>query len=693
MLVPGIQALRGIAVVAVILNHYHQPLLPGGFLGVDIFFVISGFVVTKSLLRISTKNSVTYLLTFYSKRAKRIAPALIVFIGITFTLLFFLAPPNIYTQRTGALALVGLSNLYLAIHGNNYFGLDTQFNLFAHTWSLGIEEQFYVLLPLVFLFLNVTSQNSVSRRTTLFLGLIVCSFLTFVFLRNNISLQYYSPVARFWELMLGSIAFQLYDQGRLRIDRYFSKFFLLIIGICLMLGDQYFLFSAPASCIASTLLILSVSSEAKKNQCGLVAYLSTISTPLKSILIYLGTISFSLYLYHFPIIRLLNLPGYWALLQFGALLMIAHLSYRLVEQPFRFRLLQTRTPIFLVTTTAALLMAISTILIYLSFTFPSATIGSFDRPKNQLFPPLTVQELNEFADKRPRHSRSIIGNPYPYKNKRTLFFIGDSHSDALSGMMEEFHHRCGVRVYSILSTGPTFSTLDGLHGSAFVPISNHRRIYIDFLKDFSNPGDVLIITNQWKTWFSRTYNDPENDHILIDNKEIVPKDIALARYKEDLKQLASILGQKGVEILTIGPFPDWAQHPIESFSPILNFLGMPYQPARYSRLVEKRRREQIVSTFTLLADELENFHFLDPLELFCDEVYCSAYDGVTPLYYDDDHVNQNALPLLFGAVTEIFSSFEVLPKEAMPPSKSTPLSRCTDRDRIGFLGLQPESVR
>ncbi len=149
---PEIDGLRAFAVVAVIINHFNKEILPGGYLAVDIFFVISGFVITSSLYQRPSKNFKDFISGFYERRIKRLVPALSIFVLITSILIcLFDANPG-FSLRTGLASLFGLSNLYLLNESTNYFAQSTDLNVFAHTWSLGVEEQFYFLFPFVIWF-------------------------------------------------------------------------------------------------------------------------------------------------------------------------------------------------------------------------------------------------------------------------------------------------------------------------------------------------------------------------------------------------------------------------------------------------------------------------------------------------------------------------------------------------------------
>jgi len=138
-----IDGLRALAVAAIIINHIDKDLLPSGYLGVDIFFVISGFVITSSLAGRPGRNLGDLMLGFYVRRIKRLVPALVLFVVITDILICLFDPTPRLSNRTGITSLFGLSNLYLLKQSTDYFAGSTELNVFTHTWSLGVEEQFY----------------------------------------------------------------------------------------------------------------------------------------------------------------------------------------------------------------------------------------------------------------------------------------------------------------------------------------------------------------------------------------------------------------------------------------------------------------------------------------------------------------------------------------------------------------------
>ena len=220
---PEIDGLRAIAVLAVIANHLGSAVLPGGYLGVDIFFVISGYVVTSSLLARPKSGAATWLKGFYQRRFKRLLPALILMVlgsALLFTL--FVSPfDDSYTPslRTAIAALFGVSNLYLLRQGTHYFSPDNLYNPWMHSWSLGVEEQYYLIWPLLLLacgFGRPKAGRGRRRRLVLLsLALLVASLSLDVVLtlRGQSEQAFFLMPARFWELALGCLAYLLH-QGR-----------------------------------------------------------------------------------------------------------------------------------------------------------------------------------------------------------------------------------------------------------------------------------------------------------------------------------------------------------------------------------------------------------------------------------------------------------------------------------------------
>ena len=345
-----IQGLRAIAVLLVVAYHSGVPL-PGGFTGVDVFFVISGFVITELILRKHDTTGFRFW-EFYARRMRRLLPALALVVTFTVIVAIFLESP-FGPQRTTALTGLGASffmaNFVIYANTGGYFDAPAELNPLLHTWSLSVEEQFYFVFPaLMVLAFLIAKRTAISTRT---LAIAVLAFVTLAsfiaaitlgfqvwqptWLTDGPSWAFYSSVTRAWEFSVGALVSLLLHQRRF-LQKWASATTivgLLAIGISAVFIDSSMVFPG----VAALLPVLGTA--------AVIAGGSAQQTPAVSRslalpgMVWLGALSYSWYLWHWPVIVFtgqLAPENSTALLLAGALsLFPAWLSYRFLETPLR----------------------------------------------------------------------------------------------------------------------------------------------------------------------------------------------------------------------------------------------------------------------------------------------------------------------------------------------------------------------
>ena len=177
-----LDGLRAFAVIAVIINHFNKNILESGYLGVDIFFVISGYVITSSLINKRFDKFKIFISSFYIRRIKRLLPALMFYVLPISLLIWILDPAAKESLRTGITSMFGISNLYLFSNAVDYFANSTELNPFTHTWSLSVEEQFYLIFPIIFWLSSFKSNKSKVKRNLLLILLPISTISLIAFI-------------------------------------------------------------------------------------------------------------------------------------------------------------------------------------------------------------------------------------------------------------------------------------------------------------------------------------------------------------------------------------------------------------------------------------------------------------------------------------------------------------------------------
>lgn len=329
---PDIDGIRAVAVTVVIIFHAFGPILPGGFIGVDMFFVISGYLISTIILK-EIDNRIFSIVRFYDRRIRRVFPALIaVFV---FTLLFgywVLYRTEFWTLGWHVAGSAAFIENFVLWHESGYFDTASESKPLLHLWSLAIEEQFYLLWPLL---LYVVWRLRIGFLATIsVIGL--CSFAYGVYLTHaDVAAAYYSPAGRVWELMIGGLlAYITLNHPNLIAHKRNLQSIVgfAAIGCALVLIDATSSFPGFWALLPTigTFLIIAAGPDAWLNR-------NVLSTrPF----VLCGLISYPLYLWHWPILAfltILSLGQTWTFKLLAVLLTIclAILTYRFIERPFR----------------------------------------------------------------------------------------------------------------------------------------------------------------------------------------------------------------------------------------------------------------------------------------------------------------------------------------------------------------------
>lgn len=352
-----IQSLRALAVGLVVATHANIPWLPGGYVGVDVFFVLSGYLISGLILReIETSGSFDAW-NFYARRLKRLLPAMLLVFLVTGSFAWISISPQqqVSNASAGQTATLWLSNFYFATRAIDYFSSGLQGNLFLHTWSLSVEEQFYLVWPWLLLFFYGFWRWQGSRashgRLASGLGTLAASSLVLAiyWAYQSIENGFYLMPSRAWQFAIGALVLMLSqssNSGRIAwLERWRGRSFLNSVGwISILIAGMAYdenlrypgLWALLPSLGAALVLLDAPDKQPKRFISRLMLH--------QPLLQFIGNISYSLYLWHWPVLNLGNqIFGSSLAIQLGLVslsLILATATYYLVENPIH------RAPIY-----------------------------------------------------------------------------------------------------------------------------------------------------------------------------------------------------------------------------------------------------------------------------------------------------------------------------------------------------------
>jgi len=664
---PGIDGLRAVAVVSVMLYHLHASLLPGGFTGVDVFFVISGYVVSMSLARDAAAgySFPKFLQRFYARRIIRIVPALLVCLLVTTALTVVFIPKawlSETTQKTGLYAFFGLSNFAL-LSADSYFSPRPAFNPFTQTWSLAVEEQFYLFFPLI---LFVTLLHG---RLSGWAGIAAKALLPLISLTSfaalwwisgsNRDAGFYMLTYRFWELAAGAICFLLLGSGTPRVSPLAARL-AAWAGAALIVASAWyadrqaspFPWSVPA--VAGAVLVITAMT-AKDAPATMIARLLR-SQPF----VFVGKLSYSLYLWHWVVLVLFRWTvGLYDPAHMAAAIVLtfvlAYVSYVVVEQPIRrdrWVRVQPKWAVIAGGLASVALFWGTANYAYTSQSELSASVVMRDskdwypeppRPKatTQCSLHWQVQAVGDQAWLQTLYRP--CGTP-EWRQQR-LFVVGDSHAGAYSQMLlmlaEQEH--IDVRLYT--GSGCTYANL-------LNPAAANCRPFVesvteDVLRN-ARPGDIIFLASLRMVRLMDEYSESAASiHGLI-AWQATPGVIEERRKAyEETAGLVAQFAAKGLKIVIDAPKPVFKAAPFRC----ADWFDRDNPMCRAGLAVPRDEllalRQPVMESLDRLSAAYPGIVVWDPFPVLCAEATCRAITESGPLFFDGDHLSNVGNRVLF----------------------------------------------
>lgn len=624
-----IDALRAIAVLSVVIYHFSKDWLPGGFVGVDVFFVISGFLISSILIPSIAEQRFSFS-DFYLRRIRRIIPATLFCVGVTVAVCsaFYTPTDGLLVAKSGLAALFSVSNLYF-LQGirTDYFAPTSDTLPLLHTWSLGVEEQFYLIWPLlIFVLAKMKRLGWLWLCTTL---LTLWSFaLSEYYLKLNPSFSYYMLPARAGELLVGTLAYLLSTQLKklpLAIYHLASVFGLGLIIYASITFDKSMNFpgwSALIPTFGAALFILAGTHEKNRINAGLAIQ------PV----VFVGLISFSLYLWHWPVLAFMRyvyaeMNPQLAVISLLLIVMLTLFSYFAVEKPFR-NPTQLKKSYWLIGMVFTGIVALSVWVIQQQGTLQVQGAQRFNAQLQQLAPnslPANAYTFNcqmaVFDEQVFDQQRCKIGTaPSPH-----FLLIGDSNAAHYVGYLKEIAETRGgsFQNYTHSACAPFAENVIGTYAAANQVTSCQ-----------SYNRKIRAVAAQYKTLF---IGGSWNNYLTLAGEQ---------QFRQDLANMLRDFSQSGQQVILASKVPVFPTYDLQCQE---KSIRMPFiqcgKREGYPFKAEQKANQILVE----LAAHYPNVQVLSLRERICSNGFCSPYLHNKPLYFDANHLSMEGSILIAEA--------------------------------------------
>ncbi len=666
-----IEGLRAVAIGMVLVFHAAPKYLPGGFIGVDIFFVISGFLITSLLIREVQRSGTISLLNFYARRARRLLPAATLVLAFSAIVVWFVLP--ITQRRTFGLDIisagVSLVNWRLADRSVDYLAEGTGASPVQHYWSLAVEEQFYVIWPLLILLAVVLARRfRWQLRASLAIGIAIVAVPSFIwsvlYSPSNPEVAYFVTTTRLWELGIGA-AVALAAPWWPKLPRWCAQV-LFFGGIASLVVAGYGIDASTvwpgAAALAPVLGTAAVIIGGYVVGTSRPAWLLT-NKPM----VWIGSISYSLYLWHWPM--LIGAAGIWGELRMREAVLVtlvsiipAYLSLKLVENPIRFSQRLGKTPraglgLGAVLCTTSVIAGVAVILPSMMArpviaSESTQAFGAAAYFEDATFDPATVESYPQIF---PAPEVAVDDVPVTYEDgcqiggyeaevceygvadgDLTVVLVGDSKVNQWFSAVESIAQRNGWRLLTVIKSACAFAdTTLAFDGEVFTSCVMWNADALDAIEEIQPD---LVITSQGAWGGLRDPKDPQSGYVA----ELMV---------DGLAQRWGQLSDMGIPVLAIAGNPNPPEEMYECVA---------QNPDKLTNCVFDAEYE-VADVQHEAAALVEKASVVDLNRYICPDGQCASVIGGALVYRQGSHLTStfvdSLLPVLEGAIAQQFPEF------------------------------------
>ena len=654
---PEIDGLRALAVLPVIFYHANFSFFNGGYLGVDIFFVISGYLISKIILNDLRSNKFS-IRNFYIRRAKRILPALLSVTLATSVLSYFVIPQEEILEFSKSIisVLFFFSNIFFQFN-TSYFDINAEYQPLLHTWSLSIEEQFYIFFP-IFLVLFFKKGYKFYLSIIFILSLLFSQFSgnlkssypffdeTFLFYSSSFYSSYMLPFGRIWELILGFYAAVLISERKADLKKFgnFNSNLIILFSFMLLIfsilyfdkNTPYPSFYTLLPCLSIFFIIIFISN------CSFLKKILSIKLLFKT-----GLISYSLYLIHFPIFSILKYKNYNLgsnlfvdLSIFIIIFVFSFLNFKYIEKPFRKKF--NFKKVFSLIVIAYLLL--------LTFSSLSMYTKGFDYRENFLLPPELKQsfERSDFKKKclklQGQENVCKIGKD----DKIDFIVLGDSHFRSYYDFFNDYSLNNKLTGYILGYSGCTpFLKIHALRtDQKKLNCNKINKAVSQYIKEKSIKNIILI--SRWTYYTDGGYNGKDFSYIGLKPQDKKNKEISRNAFKEGLNKTVEYYNDLKVNVLIFNQPPEQNLNPKFIYNmTIPKKKGSEEILKNLSISIEEHLNLQkfVYEQFNKIEAKFDNVYLLDFTNDLCKQK-CDVGKLKQSYYYDSNHLSKSGVNFL-----------------------------------------------